>query len=103
MDDQTLMVGFEAMRKSTVTTAGSSQPGSGGGSGGGAGTSRRQLLINHAELGRQCKAVVRGFEVDSRMVASELRRQRKVGFVRNASRFEGFDRNGELISQFSVC
>jgi len=67
MDDQTVMVYFEAMRR----------PAAGRKAASGSSSSRRQLLITHAELDRQCDAKVRGFESDTRMALSELRRDEK--------------------------
>ena len=67
-DEQTFMVRFESMRKPVVGTKTSSSA-----------SSRRQLLITHAELRRQCTVAVRGFEFDTRMAANELRRRTMVG------------------------
>ena len=67
-DEQTFMVRFESMRKPVVGTKTSSSA-----------SSRRQLLITHAELRRQCTVAVRGYEFDTRMAANELRRRTMVG------------------------
>jgi len=69
MDEHTYMVRFESMRK--LPTGGS------GGSSINSSSSRRQLLITHAELGRQCKSTIRGYEFDNRMASSQLKQDRK--------------------------
>jgi len=81
MDEQTFMVRFEAMRKPMSTTGGP-QGGSGPSSTGKGG--RRQLLVTHAELARQCKATVRGYEFDNRMEEMQRRRDLKTAEARQA-------------------
>jgi len=72
MDEHTYSVRFESMRKLAGAAGGGGEGGRSMSS-----SSRRQLLITHAELGRQCRATVRGYEFDNRMSSSQLKRERK--------------------------